>query len=145
MPTRIEQDAAEWRFGQKRPTTIWAIVPTILVSAVLAGCGGTDVQQPQSVPKMSDLTRHASVQYQKDATEGKIKEISVPLGSIVYITIRSDVPGVARLDEYNVIRRVTAGKKAALVVSADYPGVFDLSFDRKKERDRIARLHVGEK
>ncbi|HWD06335.1 MAG TPA: hypothetical protein VG674_28230 [Amycolatopsis sp.] len=140
MSARTESNTA-----RRRSPAIPAAVLAVLSSAVLAGCGGADANQPAAAPKMSDLTQHASVVYKKGETGRKVQEIQVAQGSLVYIGIDSDSDGIARLDGYNVTLKVSAGKKATLVASADYPGVFTINFDRGAEHDLVARLEVGTK
>jgi hypothetical protein len=113
----------------------------LVLTLVLAGCGGND-NKTAPAPNAAEVSRVLALDYKKDDAARKTEKFSVPRGLIVYLAITSDAPGALHLHGYEVIQPVAAGKKTALVVSADYPGEFSVSFDRGNHEQQIASLDV---
>ena len=130
------------QFVNDHPRRRLAFLP-LAASLLLSGCGGEGKPQADAAPNPADVSRVLSLDYKKDETGRTIEQLSVPRGMIVYLSITSDVPGALHLHGYEVTRPVTAGKKTALVVSADNPGQFSVSFDRGRKEQQIAFLNVA--
>ncbi len=65
-------------------------------------------------------------------TDGKVegpKEVNVPLGSQVEMTVTSDVADEIHVHGYDVMTDVEPGKPAAVMFTADAPGVFEVELE----------------
>jgi hypothetical protein len=127
--------------GGRRGTIVAATLPLALVLS-LAACGGGNRQKTVAAPNPAEVSRVLALDYKKDDAGRPLQEFSVTRGLIVYLAITSDVPGALHLHGYEVEQPVVAGKKTSLVVSADYPGEFSVTFDRGNQEQQIASLDV---
>ena len=129
-------------FGGRRRRTIVAAALPLALTLSLAGCGGGSRQKAVAAPNPAEVSRVLVLDYKKADAGRPMEKFSVPRGLIVYLAITSDLPGALHLHGYEVTQPVEAEKKTSLVVSADYPGEFSVTFDRGNQEQQIASLDV---
>lgn len=127
-----------------------AIVVAAAAVAVgaLGGCGhgagtasGTDSPGAAAKPPAASTVRTISLKVRAGKVSGDTGRITVPVGTPIVLSVSSDVADEIHVHGYDRKANVPAGATAAVVFTANNPGVFEVELENSKLQ--LMQLQVG--
>jgi hypothetical protein len=108
-----------------------ATPPPATESPTVTGSPPSMTAPPTTGPSPSP-TREA-VEVEVEVEEGRVEgpgRVRVPLGSLVRLEVRSDVPDEVHVHGYDLLRPVVPGRRTTLTFRADVAGVFEVELEK---------------
>lgn len=123
------------------------VVAAAVAVGALGGCGhgagtASGTNSPGAAkPPAASTVRTISLKVRAGKVSGDTGRITVPVGTPIVLSVSSDVADEIHVHGYDRKANVPAGATAAVVFTANNPGVFEVELENSKLQ--LMQLQVG--
>ena len=114
----------------RRPQRVLGMIAALVLLST--ACGGSSDNEPASAEPQADVTIEVTIV--DNTISGVDQRVEVELGSIVELTITSDVDEEIHIHGYDEFVTLVAGEPAVLTFEASIPGVFEAELEGRGQR-----------
>ena len=103
---------------------VLAVLPALLLTGLLSGCGGDEPEGPKASPNGQVKTMTAKVE--KGAVTPNAEKVEVTAGTTIKITATSDMKDTVHVHGYDKSLELSPGQPGTLEFVADTTGEFEI-------------------